>query len=72
LRKILNKDLKEVTRASSVIDRMEEFQRIKNTKIQQRKRDLTPKFKPRVLENFQSRRKNKKSTKLKEEKFQQI
>ena len=56
-KKQLNKDLRDVGRASTVVERMEEFQKNKNFKIEKRKRDLTPNFKPRVLDNYNSRRK---------------
>jgi hypothetical protein len=46
-----------------VIERMEEFEKAKVNKLERRKRDLTPKFKPQVLENYNSGRKLSKSRK---------
>lgn len=47
-----------------MIERMEEFEKAKVNKLERRKRDLTPKFKPQVLENYNSGRKQSKGRKL--------
>jgi hypothetical protein len=51
---------KTANKSIDVVKRMEKFQIFKNVKNEQRKRDLTPKFKPKVLESYNSRRSNKK------------
>lgn len=59
-----NKNLKKKPNKSiDVVERLERFQNNKNIKIEQRKRDLTPKFTPKVLESYNSRKSIKKGNK---------
>jgi hypothetical protein len=59
-----DKNLKKKSNKSiDVVERMERFQKSKNIKIEQRKRDLTPKFTPKVLESYNSRKSIKKGNK---------
>ena len=66
----LNATHKENNRSINVVQRMEQYQKFRDTKLEKRKRDLTPNFKPRVLENYNSSRKGSKSRKMKSSKSQ--
>lgn len=57
-KKQLRDNQQETSKSINVIERMENYQKSRVNKLELKKRELTPKFQPRVLENYHSGRKN--------------
>ena len=71
--KVINEKSKKLNRkdqnkSADVIERMEKFQKAKINRLEMKKRELTPKFKPQVLDNYQSIKKLNKKAKLRDSK----
>ena len=59
----------EQNKSVDVVERMEKFQKSKMKRLEMKKRELTPKFKPQVLENYNSiKNKHAKKSKLRDSK----
>ena len=67
-KKQLKQNQKEANKTINVVERMENYQKWRDNKLEMKKRELTPKFKPKVLENYNSARKGSRNRTLKESK----